>query len=200
MYTKISGKQISHAQLNLYRSVICDFHWLTNTIEASDRVHMLDAIEWDASDADLIIYSDVSLNGLGFYAPDCHLGFCASMPADCLCPMIFYFEALAIALAILWTSGLTPPIHHMLIYTDSLNSVEMFNTLNAQDGYKDILLFTVHILMTCNISLCMFHIPGTDNVIADALSRHLPGSAVRLSLDLQIHHFQPPRTMLGCAE
>jgi len=62
-------------QLYLNRSVIHNFHWLADTIEVSSGVHMLDAIEWDASDADLIIYSHASLNGLGFYTPDRYLGF-----------------------------------------------------------------------------------------------------------------------------
>src|SRR5882724_1504461 len=93
---------------------------------------------------------------------------------------IFYFKALAIMSAILWASGLSPPIHHLLIYLDSLNCVEMFNSLSTQDGYKKLLLFSVCILMSINISLHMFHIPGADNIITDALSHHLLGSAAQL--------------------
>ena len=67
---------------------------------------------------------------------------------------------------------------------DSLNCIEMFNTLSAQEGYNDILLFTVHILISSNISLHVFHIPGHDNMIADALSHHLPAAAVALLPEL----------------
>jgi len=85
-YAKISGKQISRTQLYLNRSVIHDFHWLADTIEASDGIHMLNTIEWDSSHADLIVYSDTSLNGLGFCVPNRLLGFCASTLNKCLIP------------------------------------------------------------------------------------------------------------------
>ena len=53
------------------------------TIKSSDGVHMLDAIEWDATLADLIIYCDASLDGLGFVAPLLKTSFCGSIPTDC---------------------------------------------------------------------------------------------------------------------
>ena len=92
---------------------------------------MLDAVEWDCSDANLTVYSDASLTGLGFMAPSKLMGFCTSIPNNKPVSTIFYFEALAIVLAILWASGLAPPIQCLLIYTDSLNCVNMFNSLNA---------------------------------------------------------------------
>src|SRR5882672_10125845 len=134
-----------------------------------------------------------SLTGLSFAAPKLHLGFCASIPTLSPLTTIFYFEALAIASAILWASGLVPPIPWLLIFTDSLNCINMFNTLHAHEGYNDILLFTIHILISSKISLCVFHIPSTDNIVADALSHHLLGTALTLSPGLNIHHFQPPR-------
>jgi len=187
-------------QLYLNRTVIHNFHWLTDTIKDSDGIHILDAIEWDSSDADLIVYSDASLNGLGFCIPDQLLGFCASTPDECPHPTIFYFRSLMIMLAILWASGLSPLIHCLLIYSDSLDCVEMFNSLSAQEGYNELLLFSVCILMSTNILLCIFHIPGADNVIADALSHHLLGSTAQLLPGLQIHHFQPPCIALGRTE
>jgi len=109
---------------------------------------MLDAVEWVQTDADLIIYSDASLSGLGFTAPNMLIGFCASVPNDSITPTIFFYEALAIASAVLWASALEPRIKRLLIYTDSLNCVDMFNMLSAKEGYNDILLFVVRILMS----------------------------------------------------
>ena len=90
------------------------------------------------------------------------IGFCASVPNDSITPTIFFYEALAIASAVLWASGLEPRIKWLLIYTDSLNCVDMFNTLSAKEGYNNILLFVVRILMSSKISLRVFHIPGPD--------------------------------------
>ena len=135
--------------------------------------------------------------GLGFVIPEKCLGFYASTPTDLLHPTIFYFEALTIASAVLWASKLTPPAHHLLIYMDSLNCINIFNTLSAHDRFNDVLLFTMHILISYNISLHVLHIPGDDNTIADTLSWHLPHMALALLPKLWIHHFQPPRIMLG---
>jgi len=161
---------------------------------------MLDAIEWDHSDADIIIYSDASLTGLGFTAPSKLIGFCASVPNDEPVSTIFYFEALAIASAILWASGITPPICHLLLYTDSLNCMEIFNSLHMLTGYNNILLLTVHILISMNISLWVFHIPGLDNMVANTLSHHFPNTTSALSPGLHINLFNPPHYVLGWPE
>jgi len=129
-YAKIASKVISCTQLYLNCVVILHFLWLADTIEASDGIHILDAKEWDSNDADLAIYSDASLSGLGFVIPKILLGFCASTPTDCATPTIFYYEALAIASAILWTSGQTSNIRRLLVYTNSLNCIKI-NTLSV---------------------------------------------------------------------
>jgi len=66
-----------------------------------------------------------------------------------------------------------------------------------QEGYNKILLFVMRILITTKISLHVFHVPGTENVTTDTLSRNLPRVAVASLPGLQIHHFEPPHGMLG---
>jgi len=95
-YTKIAGKQVSCAKIFLNRTVIREFSWLATTIESSDGVHMLDAIEWDESLVDLTIYCDASLNGISFVAPALKTGFCSAIPTDCPIQTIFYFESLSV--------------------------------------------------------------------------------------------------------
>jgi len=73
----------------------------------------------------------------------------------------------------------------------------MFNSLRAQMGYNEILLFVMRILITSGISLCVFHVPGADNLTADALSCNLPGAALSSLPNLHIHLFQPPCEALG---
>jgi len=126
--------------------------------------------------------------------------FYSATPTDCHLQTIFYFEALSISSAILWASGLIPLVRHLLIFTDSLNCMEMFNTLHALEGYNDILLFVMCILITTGISLRVFHVPGTDNIIADTLSRNLPLAAAASLPRLEIHLFEPPRKVLGQSE
>ena len=52
-YSKISGKQVSHTKIYLNCTIIQDFTWLMQTIEASDGIHIMDAEEWDKSQANL---------------------------------------------------------------------------------------------------------------------------------------------------
>ena len=192
-----TGKHIAQGSIYLNKVVIHHFTWLADTVESSDGIHLLDAVEWTKPDADLVIYCDVSLNVLGFIAPSLKLGFYASTPADSPLKTIFYFEALSICSAALWASGLDHPLNHLLIFTDSLNCVEMFNSLSTLEGYNKILFFVMRILITMKISLCVFHFPSADNVVADTLSQNLLGAAVSSLPGLQVHIFEPPRSMLG---
>ena len=80
IYSKIKGKQMSHALVFLNQDVIHHFNWLADTIEASDGVHLLDVIEWGHSNTNLIIYCDASLPSLGFIVPSHKLGFTSVVP------------------------------------------------------------------------------------------------------------------------
>ena len=87
-----------------------------------------------------------------FSALHVKLGF-HTLTLDYLPPQtILYCEALCICTAMLWDSGLDCPAH-WLVFTDSLNCVEMFNSLSAQEGYNELLLFMMRILITMNILL-----------------------------------------------
>src|SRR5882672_4694418 len=66
LYVKISGKQIPHAPVFLNRDVIHHLNWLADMFDLSDSIHVLDAIKWGRSDADLIVYCNALLTGLGF--------------------------------------------------------------------------------------------------------------------------------------
>lgn len=78
----------------------------------------------------------------------------------------------------------------MALHTDSLNTVEIFYTLKAEHDYNPL-------LMDLNAQLRVFFIPGTENTVADALSRLLPHVAQSLSPLIQIHPFMPPHIELG---
>jgi len=46
----------------------------------------------------------------------------------------------------------------------------------------------------------VFHIPGADNVVADALSQNLPVVVAMSLVGLKIHIFEPPCSALGHEE
>jgi len=94
--------------------------------------------------------------------------------------MIFYFEALAIASAVLWASGLTPPTPRLPIYTDSLNCVNIFNTLSAHDKYNEI--YYSSCASSFNITSCSMYFTSLDMTTQSPMHCHnnLPHTALSL--------------------
>ena len=167
----------------------CRYHCL------SDDIHLLTTVDWHTCEADVVIHCDASLNGLGFVITQSRHGFCASIPLDVPLNTFFFYEALCIVSTILWASELPRQPHCLLTYTDSLNTVEMFNSLHMLARYNELLLFTMCLLIATKISLYVFHIPGADNFIADALSHHLITLMASMLPRLQVHLFQPLHSM-----
>ncbi|KIM22103.1 hypothetical protein M408DRAFT_31617, partial [Serendipita vermifera MAFF 305830] len=106
---------------------------------------------------------------------------------------IFYLEALTVLASIFWVEQVKTRPKRLLIYTDSMNTVAMFNSMRADPGYNTILMEAVGALLDMGISLRVFHIPGEENVIADALSRSLFDVVRAQCPQLKIGIFQPPQ-------
>src|SRR5882724_11321555 len=91
-YTKVSGKFNAHMSIYSNRQVISDLHWVADTMD-STGLYYFEAAEWSPLDADIIIYCDASLSGLGFYCPERTIGFHANITDTALTCTIFYNEA-----------------------------------------------------------------------------------------------------------
>ncbi|KZT25384.1 hypothetical protein NEOLEDRAFT_1148021 [Neolentinus lepideus HHB14362 ss-1] len=76
----------------------------------------------------------------------------------------------------------------------------MFNSLHASAPYNNILRAAVDILLDSGINLRVHHIPGEENVIADALSRFQNHTATAVLPSLKVSVFQPPRWPLGATK
>ncbi|KAF8585504.1 hypothetical protein K439DRAFT_1646602 [Ramaria rubella] len=186
-YSKISGK--SHSRTPIF----------LNHADA-DGVDMLNATVWYPGDADLHIFCDATLTHLAFYCLARNAAFCSTTSADTPCSSIFFFEALAVVSALTWASQLDPPPRRLIIHSDSLNTMEMFHSLRTLDGYNDLLLYSVRILLLSKISPQVAHISGDESIIADALLRMLLDVALSLHLNLAIRFFQPPWDAMGAVE
>jgi hypothetical protein len=73
-----------------------------------------------------------------------------------------------------------------------MNTVNIFNSLRAKGAYNEILKSAISLLISHNISLRVFHVPGSENVVADALSRFENMRAVAACPHLTISSFEPP--------
>ncbi|KIJ50207.1 hypothetical protein M422DRAFT_98070, partial [Sphaerobolus stellatus SS14] len=128
---------------------------------------------------------------LGFYIPAKALGFTSNILPNPLVPNILSYEKLTVASAVAWAAALQFPPHCLLIYTDLLDIVEMFHSLCEWEGYNELLLFVVELLMSKRISLRVCHVAGTNSSVADTISCRLFDVAQQLVPTIQIGFFEP---------
>ena len=115
-YMKIRGKTNAHASLYLNCDVIKDLTWLTDTMESSLGIFLLDSLEWSPDNTDLTIYCDACLHGLGYYAPVCDAAYYVEFTDISSPHSIFYYEALCVISAMAWSLQLKNPPNRLLIF------------------------------------------------------------------------------------
>jgi hypothetical protein len=165
------GKSHAHQRLWVSQALIRDLSWFTARFAATRGISFFTAIAWKPCDADLVIYTDASSIALGFYALSRNEGFFLNLADLPFSHSIFFNEALALCNALHWASTLLPLPTHLAIFTDSSNTVSIFNSYRADTPYNTLLQWAVDLLMLTDIDLWVFHVCGRDNTVADALSR-----------------------------
>jgi hypothetical protein len=135
-------------------------------------IHFIQQIFWDTS-TDFTIYCNACLEGMGFWVPDKCVGFYSPVPQDLTEEQIFYFEVLCVLLAIHHLIDTQEPLQssHLFIYTNNNNTVTIFNTLHCLPHYNNILIDAADTLIHNHLNLCVLHIDGELNFVADAISR-----------------------------
>ncbi|PPQ83139.1 LOW QUALITY PROTEIN: hypothetical protein CVT26_008293 [Gymnopilus dilepis] len=68
----------------------------------------------------------------------------------------------------------------------------MFSSFRASSFYNPILITTLDLLLSCDMQLQVVHIPGSQNTVADALSRFHNSLALHYCPSLFISTFEPP--------
>ena len=198
VYAKMGHSKPDKPLTKLYvnNSIRSDLLWAVNHIRKLPGTRVLQSLDWDPEDADLIAYCDASLDGLGYWFPGLSAGFWSVIPDDHPTDTIFYFEALSVLSTILHSTTFGFPITRFTVYTDNLNTVQIFNSFSALPIYNEILKTAVdHLLSDINnpIQLRVIHVPGNSNTVADALSRGELHTVVDSVPGIVIDIFTPPR-------
>ena len=195
VYAKMSHAKPDKLLTKLYvnNAIRSDLLWTVNHISRLPGTHILQLLDWDPSTADLTAYCDASLDGLGFWFPSLSAGFWSLILKEPLSNTIFYFEAISVLSAILHSTTMGLMICKLVVYTDNLNTVQIFNSLSALPEYNDILKAAIdHLLLdlTNPIQLHIIHVPGDSN---NTLSHGFLHTIIDNMPFVTIEHFEPPR-------
>jgi hypothetical protein len=191
VYGKISGKANSHAMIYVSKAVVDDLQWFYHHVESSSGIHVFEATDWSLEEADLTAYGDASALGMGSYFRKSNSGFQSTLLHNPPKDVIFYFEALMVLAIVENTCSQSKIPKHLVVFSDNSNTVDIFSSLHAKLTYNGILKSTVSLLLHHNIDLCVIHIPGSDNVIADALSRFQNACAITACPGLSFQPLHP---------
>lgn len=138
-------------------------------------VQFLDKGFWADSDADMTVWTDANLrDGLAFSFSNHGFVYQQRLRALDNTVDIFFLELVAILSAIHHFTCLSRPPRRLLLYTDSLNSVAVFNSLAASESlHNAVLLAVASIILQSGMDLHVRHIDGKNNIWVDLLSRLL---------------------------
>lgn len=153
---------------------------------------MLKSVTWDPANANVVVFCDACLEGMGFWFPDLDLGFYAPTPMDSPTDIIFYYEALCVVSAIDILCNQPNENQKIVIFTDNSNTVDMFSSLRCEPAFNHLLRFAVDRLLSKGHDLRVIHVSGVENDVADAISRGQVGRALNSRPNLHLQFFRPP--------
>jgi hypothetical protein len=200
VYPKMTGRPGPFSQVYVNAGVRFDLEWALGHVRSFPGTRMISSTTWNPEEADITVFADACLEGMGFWYPRFGVGFYAPTPYDPPSELIYYFEALCVVSALDHVACHHPSASRVIIYTDNLNTVHIFSSLRCLPEVNHLLLHATDTLVTDAIDLRVLHVPGEQNVIADAISRLDIGSVVKLIPEFHLGYFQPPRFTKGALE
>jgi len=156
---------------------------------------------WSPEDGDETVFCNACMTELAFWYPAHRKGFYAAMPTVVAHEIIFYLESWAVASTIDDLQRKAVDYSKIVIYTDSMNTVDICNSLQCLPDFNPLLCFYIDICQSMNFDVHILHVPGEHNGVADAISHNNFEKAQKLVPGLNILKFKPPQfTMLGATK
>lgn len=180
-----------------------DLLWFAARLEASDGVSLIESRMWHPEAAQRRAYVDASLSGLGVFIPprsqqERPLGLFYEFPSHPRYRSIYYNEMLAIICALAhFANHPEPQSPRIIIHSDSLISVDTFNSLRAGPLVNGLLMAAVDLIIDHGFKPRVVHIPGANNFEADCLSRGMFAPLYGKWPNLTLLRITPPRNALG---
>jgi hypothetical protein len=198
LYRKLRGKKLAKAPIIWNATNRSDLAWLLDVIPKCIGVRFIDDGQWADCQADFVLWTDASLTkAMSFVYASAGFVYEIRPPPKGISIDIFFLELVAILSAIHHTASFNSPPRHVLIYTDSLDSVCAYNSLAAGEAiHNNVLLAIAKVCLESGLDIRLRHIPSQENRRADMLSR-----LMFTDYHLQFPHdrvrtFSPPRGLL----
>ena len=196
-YAKILGKGSSNRKIWM-NNVICDnLLWAVAHLHNGSGIFLLNALDWNLSDATVMIYCDACMDRMGFWYPHSGAAYYSQVPLEVPADFIFYYEVLCVLSAFHHAANTCCTPSKIVIYTDNSNT---FNLLHSLPAYNHILKSSVDIRIANDHQLQVLHVPRQNNTIADTISQLHITEAIAIQPDLHLEYFQPPQVLLGAAK
>ena len=124
---------------------------------------------------------------MAFWYPELWLGYQCCVPHSSTAS-IFYWEVVTVACAM----TATPSNDHqwLVVYTDNQNTIDIWHSLKASTPYNATLIFAIDSLILHDTDAQVLHVPGDQNLVADAL-------ALCLVPDIKLGIFETLQELLG---
>ncbi|KAF8901689.1 hypothetical protein CPB84DRAFT_1846686 [Gymnopilus junonius] len=196
IYFKIGGETNPNSFHYMNNAMKADLCWLAHHVSNSSGVYVLNSHAWDIKKPDIAVFCDACLSGMGFWFPNLKLGFYYPITFPLAEEKIYLLEGICVASAI-YSLKDHLPLSTTIIYSDSMNMVNIFNTLKAVPSFNPILTCSVNEIIKYSYDIRVLHVCGVDNTVADALSHGHFNVALALVPGLKISDFTPPQDALG---
>ena len=174
LYEKIDHDLKSNAQIPITPNIRFELSWFAAHAKKLGGIHIIKSIAWKPAEADHIFFCNAARGGLGCYFPEKSTGYRVSAP-----PKIpqgkdnaYFLKALCVCWAV--HLALKRKLDgRVLIFTDNLDTVKMYDTLSTPIGScNQILMSTVDVLIKGRFTIQVVVVSGRkENDIADALAR-----------------------------
>ncbi|KAK4694694.1 hypothetical protein P7C70_g8691, partial [Phenoliferia sp. Uapishka_3] len=214
LYEKLSfkggaPKNLPHLGVFINKSVIRSLEAIVEELERGEPLSLVDPglTEWGAADADLVVYTDACLldkkksgSGLGFWFDLGGVRHHYYSRPKVRYAKIQLAETLTVAAAIECVLALKiPGLRRLLIRTDSSAAVFAYDSGASSDTDKlplrSIILGSYIAIRKAKIDVRVLHVSGSDNDLADRLSR-APKHILKSEYS-HLRRFRPPTHLLN---
>lgn len=184
-WDKIAGKEWGRAKVPVNKIMKEDLAWLARCFETMDGLRLLEAESWRPDEAEQTFICDACPNGFGFWDPQSLMAYYGQYRNK----SIYEAEATCVLAAAAMARS---NVKRLLIYTDSMNSVDLYASHRPTEGTRPIIRAWTLLQLARSTTPRVLHLPGIKNTIADALSRGLLDAARNFERRLKIHAINPP--------